>query len=826
MSAQTPAPPTQPSLATEELARLADAGQVWACLGPALINAHDHPDDAEAGVLALRVLAQLGLGVLAREAGVRLDPDVADRPDVLALLDRARDLPTMEFAAEDRVELGRRNIASFAERRGVDLRDAYERWAPAERGWRILATPDGNVIRVPVDVRDPRAWMWLSEQRSAARAFCAAHFANAATEQTAPIAVEGFSPPWVFVELTLATPRLPDGYQPIIRVLQRDPAEFFEGASLIDLSAFIGDDRIEWYIGDDAADRFAGAVRAARGTQAVGPGAPIATVRTRVEPSLGERINALSAEIVADTHAAGARVEALYAGRDASWWATRYAEALSPGSGDPLRVLVPTTRYSTFVQHSAGDLARAFDRSGARTEVLIEPDDRTRLSALAYHETIARFEPDLIVLNNYPRCEQADVFPANVPFVCWIQDEMPHLFEGRVGRAQGELDFVIGHAVPRLFDRFGYDASRALFTPVVVSPEKFHPGPITPEQRERFACEVAFVSHHSETPDAMHARKMLEAGDAQTQGILENLFPRIIAAAGGLMKERAGKALRIATHTAMRDARGCEPDASDVHQLELQYSRPLLERMVRHNALASAADVCERRGWRLRVFGRGWEEHPRFGAHAGGELEHGDDLRACYQAASVHLHPSAMTLAHQRVMECALSGGLPIGVRSILAFRPVTDALARAGVQAAGADACRVSDRALGFACADSPELLENACTLQRAGVGAERVPAPYAWIGEDRLGRLRARQFARSTRDFSAEWLLGDPAELTFRDAAGLEQIIERATDGSRWRASRSEFIAFRVRERLTHDGLAKRTLDLITDSLAGGSGPVTRSG
>ena len=39
---------------------------------------------------------------------------------------------------------------------------------------------------------------------------------------------------------------------------------------------------------------------------------------------------------------------------------------------------------------------------------------------------------------------------------------------------------------------------------MVASEHKFHAAPITSAQRERFACDLAFVSHHSQTPEAMH----------------------------------------------------------------------------------------------------------------------------------------------------------------------------------------------------------------------------------------------------------------------------------------------------------------------------------
>jgi len=794
---------------TERLVRETDVHGAWATLAPVLVNAFDFPDDPDAAVLALRVLVQVGLGALAHDVAGRLPPDVSARPDVRVLVERAAALPALEFAAADRVALGRRNIERLRETRGIDLTRAYDAWAAGEHAWRVLATPDGNVIRVPEANPDPRGWLWLSEQRAAARAFAAAHFAEAASGEIAPVAVEGFSPPWVFVEVAAATPRLTNGYQPRLRVVQRDPGEFFEGASLIDLGSFIDDDRVAWFIGEQAAEALARDVRSARGTQAIGPGVPIGTTRTPIEPALGDLVGALSAEIVGESSAAGSRVRAAYAGRDSSWWADRYERALAPGSSEPLRVLIPTTRFSTYLQHAARDLAAAFESRGMRAELVIEPDDHARLSSLAFHDRFERFEPDLVMLINYPRSSRAEAFPADVPFVCWIQDEMPHLFCAEAGRSQGPLDYVVGHAVTALFRDHGYDPDRALFSPVTVSEQKFHGGPITPAQRDRFSCDIAFVSNHSETPDELHERKLGEAGDPRVREVLERIRPEVERISDSLMDARASAKLGTACRRVLVRLGG---DGSEAESYAMQYARPMLERIVRHRTLAWAADVCERRGWTLRVFGRGWDAHPRFAPYACGVIEHGDDLRACYQAATVNIHASALCMVHQRVMECALSGGLAVGVRSLAALPSSADVLTRAGLTPA--DARESEDGvSLTFQADDHALLAEHAALLERMGVPGEDLRSCV--IRRAHLERARSHPRAAGALTFDAPWLLGDPAQVTFASERGLERLVDRARTDPEWRSARSGEVARRVLERATTGGLVDATVRMISGSL-----------
>src|SRR5262249_16387321 len=107
--------------------------------------------------------------------------------------------------------------------------------------------------------------------------------------------------------------------------------------------------------------------------------------------------------------------------------------------------------------------------------------------------------------------------------------------------------------------------------------------------------------------------------------------------------------------------RGLEDAGTRARALVLRtYAFPMADRMLRHQTAAWAASLARERGWRLRLYGRGWDTAAAFEEFARPGIAHGEALRACYRAAAAHLHVSAHTLTHQRVMECALSGGLPL----------------------------------------------------------------------------------------------------------------------------------------------------------------------
>jgi hypothetical protein len=159
--------------------------------------------------------------------------------------------------------------------------------------------------------------------------------------------------------------------------------------------------------------------------------------------------------------------------RDAAWWRERFASiGGSSGSRRSGKVLVITSRYSTFVRHSAEDLVAALASPGHDATLLMEPEAGETFTAIAYLQAIASIDPDLIVQINFPRWMMGPAVPQGWPHVCWVQDAMPHLFQA--ANVAAPLDFVIGHIYSGAMLRAGYSSERMLEHPVCVSERKFH----------------------------------------------------------------------------------------------------------------------------------------------------------------------------------------------------------------------------------------------------------------------------------------------------------------------------------------------------------------
>ena len=652
-----------------------------------------------------------------------------------------------------------------------------------------------------------RSAVGLGEQAAAARA----------GSGPKPMVIEGIDPPTVFGEIARATPAGADGYQPRLWLVQADAMELLDGLSMADLTDVLGQARVEVIVGMDAGARLASELGAPERLQTLLPsmvlvspseGGPRAMIRPGIDAIVGD---AQQKQVKLHTELA-AKASAAYAGRGRAWWAQRYSGAVKP-----LKVLIPTSRYSTFVRHSAADLGAAFESAGHEARVLMEPDDASQFATPAYLRQFAEWSPDLVVLINYPRRSLGGAIVENVPFVCWVQDCMPHLFDPANGASQRELDFVAGYVMPELFIRSGYPARNRMNAFVPASGRKFHDGPVAAGLREKYACDIAYISHQSEPAEAQHARMSAAMGnDPRVRAGLDRLFAALQRDAEAGTRGNP----KMMAFEALKAAGVAEPPPPMVAAMATHYAVPMIERLHRHRTLVWAARIAERRGWKLAIFGNGWERHPELGRFARPALAHDEGLRAVYQSAGVCLHTSRNSNAHQRVYECALSGGMmlrrgPSPDASLVRF-----ALERALVERA--PAATFPDGSASYEITETEEpLLARAIALahpEKAGATKLRETLP-----KERAAALR-RSRCRVPLECVPDVAFERAGETLFEDEAGLEAMIERALADRSWRDATIAGQQEVVRRSCTYEAFVARLLTLVERGLKadGGNGEV----
>ncbi|MDX2146494.1 MAG: hypothetical protein SFZ23_03140 [Planctomycetota bacterium] len=857
------------SISRAEVIKLGQSGSPWEFL-QLLGRLQDRAlEDPGLRFLCAANLAKLGLSTLASEQLAALPRDMVSHAEVLALSTAIASLADDELDREAIIDTCRENVRALVARHFVAspvaahwLSEFIERASQTQ--W--FRAVDGNIVRRSRDTQSLTGLQWLWSRKGEADQTVASRKPSVFPM---PITIDGVDPPWLAEAMWRATPRSALGYQPRITILEPDGASLMDGLALSDLRDLFADPRVRVFVGEEGLARFTRRFAETPDTMWVDS---VLSVHGDAQDDRRELVTrtvteGLRLQSEANAELVRSTTEA-YAAMGFIQWGARYREAQqaagrdepnaqttlpSPGlalhadistpgaipastqPAGPLRVLLSSCRFTTFIKHSIDDLASALEAEGCQTLVALEPDDTTITTSGMLMRACRDFRPDLIITPNYPRATKPGCYPENVPYVCWVQDAMPQLFEPRVSTEHNFLDFFVGHNYVEMLEPIGIRQEQTLRLPVVASERKFHAGPITPRQRKDHACEIAIAMHHGETPEALHARLLRELrGGPGLTSVLERVRAGLVS-----LLDRAGTAVLdvealslcrgvLASHPSPGSPRGSEPDARTLELVRRCYALPMLDRMLRHETATWAANIAERRGWKLKLFGKGWSEHPRFRAHASGELEHGEELRASYQSAIVHLHASVSGPVHQRVMECALSGGLPLcrftgdylepGRMRVLYHLGTLDPLSRApGERHYSLEQLARIPEAPGLQ-GQSPidlnhEAYASAYLLERDALGA---PLQETQIVRDDDLDLLTMYASVDARGFDPLALLGGrlaPSRggVTFRSEAELEQLIERGITRPDWRAECSSRIADHVRRCFTHRVFAQRTIRLV---------------
>jgi hypothetical protein len=798
---------------------LGQSGRVWDFVPLAVQLLQAAPADVPLRLMLAAAYGRLGLRTAALQQLDRVDALTASiDPGSASLRRAAANLPDDRVPFADREARLAANLAVL-ESRGLwtgGIPPAWRESRAAEECFRLreAANPRGVLLR---RAAHSESWIRFADDLGHARAVdlrAAGWISTDGTGGPRPVYLEGIDPPWLLQRLAAELQPRPDSACPPIIIIQEDPLELCDGLATSDLQSILAHPRLRIILGPNAGTALETFLRdwGEAGCRIIGGHTlTLPATRSTAQPPIGAVVDRVSRSQVEAVAADRARAEALYASRTPAWWAERFRAARA-GEQPPLRVLIPTTRYSTYIQHAAADLAAGLRASGADARVLMEPDEHSSLAATAITRQIAHWQPDLLIQINYPR--SSDLVPANLPWLCWIQDAMPHLFTAQAGAAQRELDFVAGHLHADLFDRFGWPRARALATPVVASAAKFHRGPITADHRARFACDVAVATNHSQTPADFLRHWLAAPGDAALKAAVQTLGTEVERIAAESATHGATARLALAVEASLT-AHGIRPEPELATRLMNQVARPLADRFIRHQTIHWAAAICARRGWRLHLYGRGWSQHPTLAHLARGEALHGEDLRAAYQAAAVHLHASINGNIHQRLAECALSGGLPLvrvkhdDLNALLLWTQAA-MCARGQCTACTAPPLRV----MGALLVDGPETLRWTTLQQRLGLP---LPTGYSLMADPRQWDRPWMFLGDSPIPEDEAWLMGDLSQTGFRDEHELEAALDRAITSPDWRESLSRGIAERAARAQSIESLAPRLLGLVAAGLSG---------
>jgi hypothetical protein len=461
------------------------------------------------------------------------------------------------------------------------------------------------------------------------------------------IALAGVGDGWALTRLA-GEPADPLGRRRAVLVIEPD-AEMFRAAMMLHdwRTGPLGEGRFILCVGRAWRERLLGALapdaRVPPPGQAIRQCADPAPIRD----ALREAVGALSAA-VAQRRRELARV---YAPVTPGAIADRLLEPADA------RVLLLTTRYSTVLQHSTRDFAEGFARLGCVVRVVIEDQPwEQHLIASLLGEVLA-FRPDLVLQIDHHRHETPGVIPAQVPFVCIIQDNLPNLLTRDAAAKMGPTDFAAGSWVRRYVLDHAYPARRTFEIPRLAR------APETPAVHRGGGVDLLYVSNHSATPERAteQALASIDPGWARAREIVRAVSDDLIALydAGGCVEDSTELDRFVADRCRARslDAPGPEALLSIGDTLGVTVNNALYRRQ----GLRWARRAAEALGLTLRIHGWGWADHPEFAPFAAGVIDYRAGLpeattrtRAC-----LVLEPYFPT-QHQRALDTWLAGGLPL----------------------------------------------------------------------------------------------------------------------------------------------------------------------
>ncbi len=633
-------------------------------------------------------------------------------------------------------------------------------------GHTLHTMPDGNY-----QIADGSgSWLGGLNDHKAATALW--KFDKSATPLPYPVVFDGVGFGWLFAEVFRSTVDTYNGYAPALYVLDPDPAALAMALHLHDWQEMIRHPRTRWFVGGDVLQRFKAALR-----QEPGWSVPEQFVRCHLRArqplAVEEAIGELRAQRATEREEALRAAREYYADKDGAFWAARFND------GQPLRILGITSRYTTVLQHAVAELQAAAGEAGHEMRVAIEPDDASLENP--FPALIAAYRPDLIVQISRLRYENP-ALPAHVPFLCWDQDNLPCMRTPAATASLDILTFVAGHGALHGWSFHGWPRRNVVFCHPAACTHRYPATPVSAAMREKYACDISFISNAAAGPEQIAAQQA-----PRWQPSLGELFRtcsgEILGAAA------AGRTWEFADLQGLLRQHGRSYGLSEATINELSLSLSLIaDRAFRHAALHWAADFVEATGRSLRLYGKGWEQHPRLARYAAGPAAQGEELRAIYQASRINLQLIEGGFLHSRSLDSLAAGGFfltrtagndsrgealsaalhTLGQRSVALRLRTLAALRASGDAAAQGAMATLREHLVGYDEEAELRALENWAELAQA-------PVLFPQLGQVRFGS------AAEFRELAGHYLAD--GEARERVAGEMREVVTREfTHARRW--------------------------------------------
>ncbi|MBF0611558.1 MAG: glycosyltransferase family 1 protein [Magnetococcales bacterium] len=297
----------------------------------------------------------------------------------------------------------------------------------------------------------------------------------------------------------------------------------------------------------------------------------------------------------------------------------------------PWRILFITSYFTTVLQYVVQDLVVAFQQLGHATRIVQDRSISEWLDSQLIAKEVVDFKPDAIFIIDHIRSEFPDCIPKAIPFICWVQDLLPHLTEGQLvkGLNQHDLTYCMTAPWATHLKEHGYPhADVMLFG---VNTDRFKPladrGP--PENSVAFITHLHPQREPKEMPGLFQwLDEKCQAEDAPMTMVTPPLVEEACAKYGVVLENMYSDTIYLT-----------------------------IANYIRELARMRMAEWLLQAGIPLALYGEGWDRFPHFAPFAKGILANGEPLVRAYQKHKVIMHVGRKLNLHNRVFEVIASGG-------------------------------------------------------------------------------------------------------------------------------------------------------------------------
>lgn len=484
-----------------------------------------------------------------------------------------------------------------------------------------------------------------------------------------PVALAGMADGSVLRSHARFPPVLILGRTQEIVLIEPDINKFIAGLGCTDLTGPRGafeQGRIHWYVGPDWADAYANDLIHT----------PSRMPPTRADLSLDARpeINDGLEEILQ-------KLESSHeACRDRVW---KHYEAVDDdellaamgGTADRKpRALLITSRFTSVLQYSTNDSADAMRELGWDVKVIAEPELWHSTSPVTVLAEIDSFKPDLVFQIDHLRYEMNDVYPPQLPFVCWIQDHFVNLTSDYAAASIGERDFVLTGATYRYVTRHGYPRRQCIDTSKSSRP------PVLPASWNCDREDVFYVSNCSG-----RAEMVIQEICVRTRDLAGPVPEKMMYECSAAMMAVYERGESLPTIHSVRslirnvfDRMKFEADDELEHFFVDVLWLRLNNVLYRQQALVWTGEIADELGLKFGIYGKDWDVNPALARYARGMVGYGPELEKLTRESKIllQLEPYAC-YSHQRMLDALLAGGftlvrghplntLPVKIRQFL----------------------------------------------------------------------------------------------------------------------------------------------------------------